>query len=251
MKGIIKYDPKNQLIDIDLKNNKNIYPLLTINVKALLFLIIVLATIVIISCEKGNSDTNTKYAIGKVIDLSNLDGCGLAIELMDGTIINPISIKDENRLVVGDTISFIYTEDKETSNICMADINANIELIYSDCLPLISGLDSSFVITRDTFEISNIIINNNCLEITAQYSGGCKEHIFYGIKTESICGTPPVSQINIMIDHNSNKDMCEAYATEVKKFDLITLQNPDSSSTTFTLTTSLNDNIIKTLIYSY
>jgi len=72
-------------------------------------------------------------------------------------------------------------------------------------------------VTSDPFELKDIVITDDSVKITVAYSGGCKKHSFEIIWNETISSTVP-PQTGIIIIHNANQDMCEAYITETLAF---------------------------------
>lgn len=74
----------------------------------------------------------------------------------------------------------------------------------------------------DPFELGEIVINGDNVEITVSYSGGCQPHSFEIIWDETISLSNPPG-INILITHDANGDNCEAYITETISFPLDSL----------------------------
>jgi len=99
--------------------------------------------------------------------------------------------------------------------------SSNVELKVSalDYLNAISNPSSE---TSDPFELGNIVINGNTVEITVSYPGGCAPHTFEIVWDGTVIYTNP-PQINIAIIHDDNGDSCEAYITEVLRFKLDSL----------------------------
>lgn len=69
----------------------------------------------------------------------------------------------------------------------------------------------------DPFVLDSVIFNCDSISITVSYSGGCKQHTFEIIWSETFSDTEP-PQTGIIIIHNSNGDACEAYITETLTF---------------------------------
>lgn len=76
--------------------------------------------------------------------------------------------------------------------------------------------------TSDPFELGEIVINGNTVEITVSYPGGCAAHNFEIIWDATVLYSNP-PKINIVIIHDNNGDSCEAYITEVLRFPLDSL----------------------------
>ena len=71
----------------------------------------------------------------------------------------------------------------------------------------------------DEYVLNTVIIKDDTLKINVSYSGGCKDHQFTLIASESFLESFPV-QLPIFVAHNANGDTCEAYPTEDYHFDL-------------------------------
>jgi len=72
---------------------------------------------------------------------------------------------------------------------------------------------------RDSFVASNVRVSGDTLFIDAEYSGGCKEHVFtarhHGNYMKSM---PP--QLNLFVDHQGNGDSCRELVKRTIAFDL-------------------------------
>ncbi len=76
----------------------------------------------------------------------------------------------------------------------------------------------------DPYTVNDVYMIGDALKLNVSYGGGCEEHKFalqaYNYFLESI----PV-QADILLSHDSNGDLCEAYLTEDMYFDLTLLKN--------------------------
>lgn len=72
--------------------------------------------------------------------------------------------------------------------------------------------------------IDTASITGDTLILVVSYSGGCRTHDFRLFGSRSIIKTNP-PQAEIYLSHNFNADMCEAWMTEIIKFDLTPLKN--------------------------
>lgn len=98
---------------------------------------------------------------------------------------------------------------------------------YSDFMDAFSGRSSEI---SDPFELRDIVIKGDSVEITVSYSGGCKTHSFEIIWNETLSETTP-PQTGIIILHNANGDMCEAYITDTLSFSISDLTDSVSFDT--------------------
>ena len=72
---------------------------------------------------------------------------------------------------------------------------------------------------NDEYTLNSATIGEDTLKINVSYSGGCEDHQFTLVASESFLESFPV-QLPIFIAHNANGDTCEAYPTEDYNFDL-------------------------------
>ena len=74
-------------------------------------------------------------------------------------------------------------------------------------------------LVSDPFELDSLYVENGLANIIVQFSGGCREHDFALVWSESMSlHNPP--QVYAILLHEDNDDMCEAYPTEILEFDL-------------------------------
>ena len=78
-------------------------------------------------------------------------------------------------------------------------------------------------VPRDDVMINDVSIVNNKLVLNVSYSGGCKEHLFKLIASDSWLESYPV-QTPILLSHDANNDNCEAFITETLSFNLLPLK---------------------------
>ncbi len=109
------------------------------------------------------------------------------------------------------------------------DITADIILIRSSS-DYMEAIKNSSVSKSDPFDIKSIVIKGDSVNITVGYPGGCKRHTFEIIWEGTISQTdPPVTAMIIL--HDSNGDICEAYITETLKISLANLSDDISFDT--------------------
>jgi len=84
----------------------------------------------------------------------------------------------------------------------------------------------------DPFDLKSIVIKGDSVEITVGYSGGCKHHSFEIICNEALSDTEP-PETGIIILHDANGDMCEAYITETLVFSISSLTDDISFDTVY------------------
>ena len=72
---------------------------------------------------------------------------------------------------------------------------------------------------KDTYKLSDPRISGDTLFVQVEYSGGCKEHVFTAHHNGQYMKSMP-PQLNVIIDHNANGDMCRELIRETLAFDL-------------------------------
>ncbi|MDH5366087.1 MAG: hypothetical protein OEW67_03820 [Cyclobacteriaceae bacterium] len=75
-------------------------------------------------------------------------------------------------------------------------------------------------IDSDLFALHEVSVADKKLQIKVSYSGGCQTHKFQIIWPEVITMIYP-PDFSVVLMHDNNGDMCEAYFTETIIFDLI------------------------------
>lgn len=94
----------------------------------------------------------------------------------------------------------------------------------------------------DSFEIKNIEREGDILKVQVSYSGGCKNHTFDVLWGASVLLSHPC-QINLILKHDANNDLCEAYITEILEIDLAKLigDNESKNNCVYNVFSILND----------
>jgi hypothetical protein len=78
-------------------------------------------------------------------------------------------------------------------------------------------------IKHDLLNINSVELNKDLLGFSVSYSGGCKEHKIELFALKGIAKSNP-PQATVLLSHNANNDMCEAYLTKKIFFDLTPLK---------------------------
>ena len=71
----------------------------------------------------------------------------------------------------------------------------------------------------DEYALNSATITDDILNISVSYGGGCEEHQFTLVVSDTFLESFPV-QLPVSIAHNANGDTCAAYPTENYRFDL-------------------------------
>ena len=109
----------------------------------------------------------------------------------------------------------IKTDPDDTVSIPVDGVNPD-EIVYTG--PVFIG-DPGDRFGTDAYALNSATITDDLLNISASYSGGCKEHQFTLVVSEEFLESFPV-QLHVSIAHDANNDKCEAYLTENYRFDL-------------------------------
>lgn len=96
--------------------------------------------------------------------------------------------------------------------------------ISSASLPvkLIEGSNTN-LIKHDLLNVNSVTLISDELKFNVSYSGGCKEHNIELYAFKEIQKSNP-AQVTLMLSHNANGDMCEAYLTKTVSFNLSNLK---------------------------
>lgn len=116
----------------------------------------------------------------------------------------------------------VLSLDKPTMNNKIKDDNPNSDVSTPTDLIIV---DENYYqeAPRDPNTINSVELEEDILKLSVSYGGGCKEHEFALIITNNFMESNPV-QINVLLSHNANDDLCEAYLTEELLFDLTPLK---------------------------
>lgn len=98
---------------------------------------------------------------------------------------------------------------------------ARIESPETECVPFISlnfnNIDS---LKTDPTTLKKAEIKADCLTLTLQYGGGCKEHQVDLALIPNECGTPPVPSPVFEIRHDAKADGCKALIEKEYSFNI-------------------------------
>ena len=100
-------------------------------------------------------------------------------------------------------------------SISVDDVNPD-EIVYTGTV-FIGDAGDRF--GTDEYTLNSATITDDTLNISVSYSGGCKDHQFTLVVSETFLESFPV-QLHASIAHNANGDTCEAYPTDNYRFDL-------------------------------
>ena len=105
----------------------------------------------------------------------------------------------------------ISCSEKECCDTIPKSLNCDQNIIANQNLYNIGLIDPSTI-------INDVTLNENCLEVSFSYSGGCQDHqidLVWQGEGSSVFNP----WITLRVKHD-NMDLCEAYITETRSFDL-------------------------------
>jgi hypothetical protein len=106
-------------------------------------------------------------------------------------------------------------------------------------------------LSTDPISIISAKVDGDCLKLTLQYGGGCKEHQVDLAFIQPECGTPPLPPPTFEIRHNANSDACKALVTKEYNFDLKGIREEGKNKTDFILGIGSSTGITNTNTYTY
>jgi len=106
-------------------------------------------------------------------------------------------------------------------------------------------------LSTDPITIINAKVDGDCLKLTLQYGGGCKEHQVDLAFIQPECGTPPLPPPTFEIRHNANGDACKALVTKDYSFDISGIREEGKNKTEFILGVGSATGISNSNTYTY
>ncbi len=98
----------------------------------------------------------------------------------------------------------------------------------TDKIPQVVVFDNESYIKKMKMDISNLIeaklVENDILSTVVSYSGGCKKHEFTLGTAPDFTNTDLNPQVNLVLGHENNGDLCRALIRERLDFDLSPLK---------------------------
>ena len=117
---------------------------------------------------------------------------------------------------VNDPIKVVHND---TALVSVDGVNPD-EIVYTGAV-FIGDAGDRFGI--DEYVLNAATITDDTLDISASYSGGCEDHQFTLVVSDTFLESFPV-QLHVSLAHNANGDTCEAYPTNNYRFDLTTIK---------------------------
>ena len=106
-------------------------------------------------------------------------------------------------------------EPDDTVSVSVDDVNPD-KISYTGAVFIGDARDK---FGTDAYTLNSATITDDTLNISISYSGGCEDHQFTLVVSDTFLESFPV-QLHASIAHNANGDTCEAYPTDNYRFDL-------------------------------
>lgn len=106
-------------------------------------------------------------------------------------------------------------------------------------------------LSTDPITIIEAKVDGDCLVLTLQYGGGCKEHQIDLALIQPECGTPPLPPPTFEIRHNANGDACKALVTKDYSFDISGIREDGKNKIDFILGVGSSTGISNSNTYTY
>jgi hypothetical protein len=183
-----------------------------------------------VACDDDKGGVQPDVSEGIVRDYTGLDGCGYIIEMDNGEKLEPVEMTDTSfHFYDGQHVEVWYTELTDVGSFCMAGKIVRIDSIRA--LGCDAMTDWSDKLPADGFQLDTAFLEGDCLVVKVHYGGGCRPHDFF------LSLLPTMGALNtITLAHEAHNDLCEAWISDRRSFDLIPLQSAGSHSVRFILT---------------
>lgn len=164
-----------------------------------------------------------------------VDGCGWLIEMGD-EYYYPVNLEDEFR-IQGLSVSIKYAYDPIEFRCGRGGTryqSIRILAIKAEVPDVRTLADSNWDrIPMDGFRMDSAYVIGDFLHLQVSYSGGCRDHDFNLWKLPPNALDPP--PVELMLSHDANEDMCEAYITEWLVFSLKPIRKRNVNEVKFLL----------------
>lgn len=121
-----------------------------------------------------------------------------------------------------------------------------------DCAQYVELNYSNYAsLSTDPITIINAKVDGDCLKLTLQYGGGCREHQVDLAFIQPECGTPPLPPPTFEIRHNANGDACKALVTKDYSFDISGIREEGKNKIDFILGVGSSTGITNSSTYTY
>ncbi|MBV5312000.1 MAG: hypothetical protein JZU47_01820 [Prolixibacteraceae bacterium] len=103
----------------------------------------------------------------------------------------------------------------------------------------------------DAINVMSAKVDGDCLKLSLQYGGGCKDHQVDLALILPECGTPPLPPPTFEIRHNANNDACKALITKDYSFNISGIREEGKNQVEFVLNARNSSGIAGSNTYTY
>ena len=127
-----------------------------------------------------------------------------------------------------------------------------VEIAQDDCTKFVKLSYFTYDSLRtDAINVMSAKVDGDCLKLSLQYGGGCKDHQVDLALILPECGTPPLPPPTFEIRHNANNDACKALITKDYSFNISGIREEGKNQVEFVLNARNSSGIAGSNTYTY
>jgi hypothetical protein len=127
-----------------------------------------------------------------------------------------------------------------------------VEIAQDDCTKFVKLSYFTYDSLRtDAINVMSAKVDGDCLKLSLQYGGGCKDHQVDLALILPECGTPPLPPPTFEIRHNANNDACKALITKNYSFNISGIREEGKNQVEFVLNARNSSGIAGSNTYTY
>jgi hypothetical protein len=186
-----------------------------------------------------DNDDNRLMKEAEVINTGapEVDGCGWLIRIND-KLYYPVNLAD-NYKVENLPVRIEYSEIREIYRCGRSGAPfISIHIFHIENLKTKSEVgilheNQLDELKMDGFRMDTAYVDGDTIRLKVSYSGGCREHQFKLWKLPPNALVPP--PVELLLEHNANGDLCEAWLTKYLAFSLKPIRIPGKHEVAFLL----------------
>jgi hypothetical protein len=127
-----------------------------------------------------------------------------------------------------------------------------VEIAQDDCTKFVKLSYFTYdSLKTDAINVMSAKVDGDCLKLSLQYGGGCKDHQVDLALILPECGTPPLPPPTFEIRHNANNDACKALITKEYSFNISGIREEGKNQVEFVLNARNSSGIAGSNTYTY
>jgi len=127
-----------------------------------------------------------------------------------------------------------------------------VEIAQDDCTKFVKLSYFTYdSLKTDAINVMSAKVDGDCLKLSLQYGGGCKDHQVDLALILPECGTPPLPPPTFEIRHNANNDACKALITKDYSFNISGIREEGKNQVEFVLNARNSSGIAGSKTYTY